>query len=219
MIWVGRYVFDNRWETYYLKSNNGGDTWTQSINLSTIDDRGSYDPVIAINSNGIIAACWIDSKYSPNPWNGDLFLRFSYDGGENWSVEKQITYSHWAIYPNIAWSSDTLHVVWEDDQIGSGDIFYIMGINGGQNWDSAQIIDSNLNRSSTPDISVSGPHRHIVWGDWRIDPGHGVYYTRWDLGSGINGDLYNSIPFKIDITSYPNPFNNSTFIECSNFKG
>jgi len=219
MIWSGRYNFDSMREIYYLKSNDGGNSWNQSINLSTIDDYGSDFPMIAINDNGVIAACWMDGKYSPNLWNGDIFLRFSYDGGETWSYENHVTFSHSAIYPRLAWDCDSLHLVWEDDRFGQRDIFYNLSSDTGQNWGAEQRIDSNWYRSSTPDIAVSGQYRYIVWGDWRADPGQGVYFTRWDSGSNISIEPDFPAESTKYLSAYPNPFNNSILIECLNMKG
>jgi hypothetical protein len=127
-VWAGR--FTNQypvWETYYLKSEDAGITWTDNQPLVSIDNWGSMYPSISINERGEIIVCWVDFKHSPYMWTGDLFVRYSYDGGDSWTEEEQIIYTHTAASPRVIWHGDSIHIAWEDDRFGGPDPFYILG--------------------------------------------------------------------------------------------
>ena len=217
LVWAGNYSGDDSWESYYMKSNNAGDTWSEPYLLSEPDTISSQHPSISINEAGNTVVCWCDGKYSPNPWNGDLFVRYSYDMGETWTDEEQLTFNHWARVPRIVWQGDSIHVVWQDDGIW-GSIYYMLSPDNGLTWENQRRLDDDSYYSSYPDIALTGSSAHIVWSN-NIDtePGSGVYYSRWDPTVSVD-DI---IPFnyQTSLTAYPNPFNSTTVISYSNLEG
>jgi hypothetical protein len=52
---------------------------------------------------------------------------------------------------------------------------------------------------------------HVVWDDRRL-PDYGIYYSRFQADDGINDNdpIFN--PTKVNLTTYPNPFNSATTI-------
>ncbi len=217
LVWAGRYSSDDRWESYYMKSDDAGDTWSEAILLSEPDTIGSHHPSISINEVGNIVVCWYDGKYSPNPWNGDLFVRYSYDMGETWTEEEQIYFNHWARVPRIVWRGDSIHVVWQDDE-DWGSIYYMLSPDNGLTWEDEQRVDNDPSNSNYPDIAVTDTNVQVVWNDFReYEPGHGVYYSRWDSEVSVNEITPSN--YDIDLGSYPNPFNSSTKISYSNIEG
>lgn len=113
-IWIGRFDFEQEWETYYIKSEDSGETWSDNIALSTLDDKGSLWPSTSINDDGDLVACWMDFKYSSYFLTGDIFVRYSYDAGDSWTDEDYLTSHHRAHATRILWQGDSIHVVWED---------------------------------------------------------------------------------------------------------
>ncbi len=217
LVWAGRYSGDDRWESYYMKSNDAGDTWSDAILLSEPDTIGSHHPSISINDTGNIVVCWCDGKYSPNPWNGDLFVRYSYDMGETWTDEEQIYFNHWAAFPRVIWQGDSIHVVWQDDDIW-GSIDYMLSPDNGLTWEEEQRVDNDPSDSNYPDIAVTDSNVHVVWNDFRdYYPYRGVYYSRWEPEVSIPEQLPQN--YSTNLTSYPNPFNSTTMISYSNIEG
>jgi hypothetical protein len=184
-IWVGRFNYDDEWEIYYTRSTDSGDSWSENTILSTLDDEGSDWPSVAINDRGELIVCWMDYKYSPNLWRGDLFVRYSYDSGESWSEEEQITFTHDAIYPNVIWQGDSIHVVWEDWRYDQGDIFYMLSEDNGTTWGEQQRIEDDPGMSLAPDLAVADETVHVVWRQDSGMDGRGIYYSRWDEVSEI----------------------------------
>ena len=184
-VWVGRFNYDDEWEIYYILSTDSGDSWSENVMLSTLDDEGSDWPSIAINEQGELIVCWMDYKYSPNLWRGDLFVRYSYDAGESWSEEEQITSTHDALYPNVIWQGDSIHVVWEDWRHNQADIFYMLSEDNGTTWGEQQRIEDDPGMSLAPDLAVVGDNIHVVWREDSGMDGRGIYYSRWDEVSEI----------------------------------
>ncbi len=217
-VWSGNFSSQDSWETYYLRSLDGGDTWSENQLLTEPDAIGSQHPSIAINENGNVAVCWTDGKYSPNPWNGDLFVRYIYNSGENWTQEEQITFTHWARVPRIVWRSDSIHVAWEDGRYSASDPFYMLSPNNGISWEQEQLIDNDPEASEYPDIALTDSGVHVVWTDFRMyDLGRGVYYSRLEPDVFID----EAVPwdYRTKLISYPNPFNSTTLILYSNPEG
>lgn len=221
-VWVGRFTSQYPvWETYYIKSEDAGITWTDNIPLVSIDNWGSMYPSISINERGDIVVCWVDFKYSPYMWTGDLFVRYSYNGGDSWTDEEQITFTHTAASPRVIWRGDSIHVAWEDSRFSGGpDPFYMASYDNGTTWGTEQRVDDDPMESFTPDLCLSGDNIHVVWDENRpYDPGRGIYYSRWEEESAV-GDTYgNQLPEDFALRAYPNPFNSKTRLTYKNLKG
>ncbi len=217
LVWAGRYGDDDTWESYYMKSNNAGDSWSDAILLSEPDTIGSHHPSISINDTGEIVVCWCDGKFSPNPWNGDLFVRYSYDMGETWTDEEQIYFNHWAAFPRVVWQGDSIHVVWQDDDIW-GSIDYMLSPDNGLTWEDQQRLDNDTYFSTYPDLAINDSSTHVVWGN-NIDtgPGSGIYYSRWEPEVSVPELI--PLDYNTTLVSYPNPFNSTTRISYSNIEG
>ena len=216
--WVGRFDYNQDWETYYIKSEDGGDSWGDSMLLSTLDTRGSNWPSISQNSRGDIIVGWMDYKYSPFLITGDIFVRYSFDAGNSWTEEEQLT-SHHLVFPlRVLWSGDSIHVAWEDWRYDQQDIFYSLSKDNGMTWGEDQRVEDDPGESGYPDLAYNGNSVHLVWNDFREDPGYGIYYSRWEEEVGTDdGDV--RLPDKLNMAAYPNPFNSSTIITYNKLKG
>ncbi len=217
LVWAGNYSVDDSWESYYMKSNNAGDTWSDAVLLSEPDTINSNHPSISINEQGNIVVCWYDGKYSPHPWNGDLFVRYSYDMGESWTQEEQIYFNHWAAFPRAIWQGDSIHVVWQDDDIW-GSIDYMLSPDNGLTWEYLQRLDNDTYFSTYPDLAINDSSTHVVWGN-NIDtgPGSGIYYSRWEPEVSVPELIPRD--YNTNLMSYPNPFNSTTKLLFNDVKG
>ena len=184
-MWIGRFNYDDRWETYYIRSENSGETWSDNIALSTLDDKGSLWPSISINDDGDLVACWMDFKYSSYFLTGDIFVRYSYDAGDTWTQEDNLTSHHRAHATRILWQGDSIHVVWEDWRFDQGDIFYMLSEDNGTTWGEQQRIEDDPGMSLAPDLAVADETVHVVWRQISGPDGSGIYYSRWDEISEI----------------------------------
>ena len=219
-VWYGSFDDTSYWETYYLRSTNGGNSWSNNVMLTTDDDHNSYWPCLSTNEYGNVAFCWTDFKYSSSPFSGDILVRYSYDNGNSWTDEEQITFDHLAKHSHIFWRSDTIHVVWENGNYTHRDIFYIM--NDGLGWSDEYSLDNDPEDSYSPRVASSNGRVYVIWADNRYDPDNniykGIYFTRWEEDVGIDDGI--SLPSKLEVLSaYPNPFNSTTIISYSNLKG
>lgn len=218
VVWPGRFDDDHMWETYYLKSENSGDDWTDNLLLTTLDDRGSMWPSISINERGKIIVCWVDFKYSPYWWTGDLFVKYSHDAGQSWTEEEQITFTHLAIAPRVIWQGDSIHVAWEDHRHDQADIFYMISTDSGESWEAEQRIEDEL-ASLHPDVAVVDENIHVVWRQDSGLDGRGIYYSRWEQEVNIVDDSPEPFPDEFNLVAYPNPFNSSTIITYNHLEG
>ncbi len=218
-VWAGRFSYDDEWEIYYIRSTDSGESWSENAMFSTYDEYGSNFPTISVNSIGNIAVCWMDYKYSPHLWTGDLFIRYSLDSGDSWTEEDQLTFTHGAFANQILWQGDSIHIAWEDWRYSQRDIFYMLSTDNGLTWGGEMRVDDDPATSGAPDIAVVGENRHLVWYDRRADPGYGIYYSRWEEEVGIDDGEYEPLPRKLRLAAHPNPFNGSTIITYNQSEG
>jgi len=124
----------------------------------------------------------------------------------DWTPAKRLTWNlAWSGVPNLAIdSSNTIHVVWEDDISGNREIYYTRSTDEGITWSAAQRLTWNSGECRFPAIAIDGSDTiHVVWED--DTPGnHDIYYTRsadkgltwsaaqrltWNSGGSYNANL------------------------------
>jgi hypothetical protein len=71
-----------------------------------------------------------------------------------------------------------VHIVWEEDRNGNGEIYYKNSADGGINWGADTQITNNPANSLGPSVSVYGLVVHVTWIDNRDGGGYEVYYKR-----------------------------------------
>ncbi len=184
-VWAGRFNYDDEWEIYYIRSTDSGESWSENTMFSTYDEYGSNFPTISVNSIGNIAVCWMDYKYSPNLWTGDLFVRYSFDSGDSWTEEDQITFTHGAFANHILWQGDSIHIAWEDWRYSQRDIFYMQSTDNGLTWEDEQRVEEDPGQSLNPSLAVVDETVHVVWRQDSGLAGPGLYYSRRDEVSEI----------------------------------
>jgi hypothetical protein len=133
-------------------------------------------PAIAISPSGTIHIVW----YDDTPGNFEVFYRRSQDSGATWGASKRLT---WTLGGSsrpamVTDSSDTIHVVWEDNTPGNAEIFYKRSTDGGATWSPAQRLTWNSGDSDGPAVATDSSRIiHVVWHDFT--PGNQeIYYKK-----------------------------------------
>jgi hypothetical protein len=192
-VWSGNLIDTSAEETYYLKSSDGGDTWSNLAPITPTDYNGSYWPSLSTNGQGHVVFCWTDWMYSPNWFTGDIFAKTSSDYGDTWSDPQQISFTHWESGPDIFWEADIIHTVWKTDNGGLGKIIYRRSNDDGQTWGQETRLDHDTSNSMEPQIAAYNGNVYSIFVDTRPNPdtvGWGIYFTRYL--SYLPGDANNS---------------------------
>jgi len=111
-----------------------------------------------------------------------LFL-FAQAAQADWTPAKRLTWtSGWSMSPAIAIdTSDTVHVVWEDDTPGNAEIYYKRSSDGGTVWSTAKRLTWTSCQSRNSAVAVdSNKAIHVVWEDGGEGSGqeYDIYYKR-----------------------------------------
>lgn len=141
-------------------------TWTSAKRL-TWTPEASYNPDIAVDTNGNIHVTWGEHKGS-----AEIFYKKSTNGGISWTTKRLTWDSGSSYFPAIAtYLSSNIHIVWYND-FTSVSVFYKRSTDGGSSW-----IQKRLTWSGGfyyPDIATGGSNNiHVVWegahsGDFEI---------------------------------------------------
>ena len=103
---------------------------------------------------------------------------------------------------------DDIYVIWQDDSVGDGDIFFSKGSADSLNFDDAINLSDNLGKSSFPRFEISGDKVFATWYDYtpgesdiyfavstdggssfktsNLSQNQGVSYNPWVAASGNN---------------------------------
>ncbi|MCK4527967.1 S8 family serine peptidase [candidate division WOR-3 bacterium] len=113
------------YQIYYTRSQDGGDTWDDSVRLSK--HAGAWCPKIAQVGDSLHIVWYEGDK---------IYYRRSTNSGTSWEDTVCIVNSpgSWAIHPVVAASDTFVHVAFEDDRDGPRKIFYIRSSDGGATW-------------------------------------------------------------------------------------
>ena len=168
-------------EIYYTRSTDGGATWPASpagdARLTNATGTSNYAAVAAMGDK--VHVVWEDYRDG----NSEIYYTRSTDGGVTWPISpagdiRLTTATLASEYPSIAVSSDTVHVVWEDQRDNANcEIYYKRSVDGGTTWGSDTRLTINDSISWWPSIAVLGNNVHVVWREKR-DGNHEIYYKR-----------------------------------------
>ena len=197
-------------EIYYMKSSDGGTTWSGKSQRLSWTSGLSRSPVIAADSSDNIHAVWADT--TPGKW--EIYYTKSTDGGSTWMTSQRITWNtglSW--FPDIAVDpSGHIHVVWEYGNAENIDIFYKKSTNGGATWLPGQGLTWNSGASQYPALTADSSGKiHVAWQDdtpgrWEInyrkstDGG-----STWMTGKRITWNTGASLGPAVSVDSSGNP--------------
>lgn len=164
-------------EIYYKRSEDGGSTWGEDTRL-TYDDSWSESPSIAIEDS-IIHIVWYDYRNAPVTMDCEIYYKRSTDGGLTWGPDSRLTTNpSYSGFPCVAVSGQAVHVVWEDNRDGNGEVYYKRSDDGGLNWGSDTQLTNDPADSWDPVVALHDSTAHIVWMDMRDGGAYEVYYKR-----------------------------------------
>jgi len=151
----------------YIKSTDGGNTWTNPINI-TNESYSQFYPAIAIDSYNNIYVVWEGSSVA-SPTLHQVRFSKSTDGGNTWSNPIDITSGS---YPNgspslAIDSSNNIHLAFIGESSISPSNFqirYCKSLDGGNTWSNPVNITNENYDQSEPAIAIDKlGNLHIVW--------------------------------------------------------
>jgi hypothetical protein len=206
-------------EQFFIKSTDGGLTWSEQMFLSDIDTEHSQEGAMAIDGQRIFVT-WFDYKYgSYGGFNGDILGKLSTDGGESWSEEIRLTYNQKGHASSPVVYGNRLNVIWEDLRYRQGSDHYIelshsYSYDDGVTWSPTELITPSPEKSIVPfaKIDWNSGNIHLAYIDDLGDE-NGLLYTTGSDFTGIDNESAPPLPESPAIlTNYPNPFNSATTI-------
>mgnify|MGYP000748816402 CR=1 FL=1 len=222
--WAGIFNWEDEFEVYFLGSSDGGISWSENNIISDNDQILSKFPSLCTDEFGSIGLCWWDYKYSPGHWiNGDILFKHSFDDGTTWGPEDQVTTEHRAEMSDIFWSTDTLHIVWEDWRFGLPTIYYVKSPDSIHDWSNKQRLEDDPEDSDNPAVAASDGNAYVIWADDKCVPDTdicgGIYFTRWQAEVRVQEleDIILADNYSLEV--YPNPFNSKVIISFKMTKG
>lgn len=172
-----------RFDVYIVSSSDGGETWSDPVNVSNTPGR-SFFPAVAVETSGNTSQSGETSVSDTQDtvyviWNDDsgrgqrdfeVNIRSSTDGGATWSNRDEISHSGGKGHDNsvidiAVGGDDTVYVVWSDDRNSKyGEIFFTKAAGGsslgaqGLSWTTPKKIAAE----QSPRISVDGSNNLYV---------------------------------------------------------
>ena len=214
VLWSGELAYPSPWHVYYMKSSDGGYSWSDNYNIRNTDSTGGDHPAITYNERGELIACWMDYRNSPYWTTGDILFRISSDGGDSWFDEVQVTDLHLSMQSSVIWAGDYLYLTYEDRRYGNREILFRKSSDNGQTWGEEERLSYEPDDTRDPCVAVSNEIIYVVWSRITSNPYSGGVYISWwkpEVSVEENGD--DLITFDQELRAYPNPFNNTTVIE------
>jgi hypothetical protein len=174
-VWVGD------WRVYHKKSSDGGATWSTSKKVSWLAGVSRY-PRIAVDSYGNVYVVYYYGPIEYEDTDYEIYYRKSTDAGVTWMPGKRLTWnSVLSQNPIIAVdSTNNLHLVWEQGQYWSAELYYRSSSDGGNTWSTGKKITNTSPASLHPRMAVdSSGNLHLVWneGAWNVDAE--IYYMKY----------------------------------------
>ena len=154
---------------YYIRSANGGSTWTKAKRLNPASQHGSRGTIAS--SGKYVYATWVSTtkwvKYSGTAPRVLYFRRNSSHGASTkWASTVRLTSKSGRVdFPVLAASGAWVYVAWTDSATGS--IRLARSSNHGSTWSTATVgsttKSSGSGRNGFPEVAASGATVVVTW--------------------------------------------------------
>jgi hypothetical protein len=135
---VERYSVYDPADVMFVKSTDGGITWSDPIRINDDPYTGKYQwfGTMSVAPNGRIDVIWLDTRDAePGTYMSELYYSYSTDQGETWSINEKLSD---AFDPHLGWpqqekmgdyfemeSDNTYaHLAWAGTFNGEQDVYY-----------------------------------------------------------------------------------------------
>ncbi|RMH65143.1 MAG: T9SS C-terminal target domain-containing protein [Calditrichaeota bacterium] len=130
-LWVrGQYAGDST-RIVFARSEDQGASWSEEIPVSDsvmLKENWTgqnFTPSVAVSAQSHVYATWKDARRNVSSENGDIYLSYSFNGGQNWSRDTLVNTLEDAQFynPSVAVKSgniDTVLVVWREERMATG---------------------------------------------------------------------------------------------------
>ncbi|MBT3231773.1 MAG: T9SS type A sorting domain-containing protein [Calditrichaeota bacterium] len=160
----------------WFVSFDGGENWENGLVDGLDVFSRSGDPTLVLNSEGHAWYCGI--HYNRNDYVGGIFVSHSEDGGLNWDEPDWVITHEGEDDPpfddkpylgidNTGSEFDgNLYVSWT--RYGTGQIYFSVSTDGGENWAEPLRLWANRGQGSLPIVGPDG-ELYVVWKDYTWD--------------------------------------------------
>lgn len=194
----------------YRKSTDLGETWSDSVNLSTMN-TAAYEPAIAADGSGdsaTVLTAWKDVKYGCWTLSGCGVLgKISSNSGSTFQPELRFDDEPRGEFITASARGPVLAAAWSDEFAG---VHVRVSFDAGSSWCFPFIVAPN---GAIQAVDLSENAIHVAWeelinGRWRVFYRRGVLLPT-SASEQPGGTLP---PFVTLDQNYPNPFNPTTAI-------
>ncbi|MCA9563143.1 MAG: exo-alpha-sialidase [Myxococcales bacterium] len=137
MVWANR---DGLVE--YARTDDGGTTWTDVVELSTSDEGEATSPQVSVDRQGRVHVAWHNGDHrNPSGPFAEVFYRRSPDGGDTWDdlIPLSTDDEQHSAFPRFNFGSatgDDLIIPWRDERSdGDWDVYAAVSSDGGASWE------------------------------------------------------------------------------------
>jgi len=162
-------------ELFYMKSTDGGATWTPEKRLTWNTGRSTI-PTLAVDSSGNPHLVWMDDT----PGDYEIYYRKSTDKGNAWTPIQRLTWNTGESTGAAlaVGSSGHLHLVWDDSTLDNYEIYYKRSTDGGATWTASKRLTWNSGNSLKPVLAAdSSGQLHVFWHD-QTHGNEEIYYKK-----------------------------------------
>ena len=153
VVWQG--YLDGDEHIYYARSLDSGLSWQSEVKLTAAKAMDRHPTLAAID--GKVFVLW--SRMNADGSEA-VFFRASYDDGETWQVERQISAPEAPVFqafPSIAADGKFVYAVWNGRAVT-----YARSNDTGLTWDPPILLTNTTRQYLAPRIAVDGAHLDVV---------------------------------------------------------
>lgn len=176
---------DSAGGVWYLRSTDGGQTWSQPRRLSDTLGWGTTRPSLTATGPDVHLV-WLDGRRGTD----QLYYKRSTDAGATWGVDTYLGMDSLSLVvdPTVAASDSGIHIVWLT-LFPPYPIRQARSLNGGATWSAPTTLATTM-VADRPDVACTGKFVHVAWTDIA-----GIMYRRsidnggtWLAAAQISGD-------------------------------
>jgi hypothetical protein len=177
------------YDILFKKSNDGGATFGDTINLSNNNGFSFFPQILAVPNSNIVYIVWSDNSKG----NYDILFKKSNDGGATFGDTINLSNNNgFSFFPQIAaFGTFKTYVVWADNSTGKFNVLFKRSTDGGAAFGNTINLSNNINGLSVyPRIAVSGTSNnvYVVWAD---SISREIYFKRSTDGGATFGNSFN----------------------------